>query len=865
MRAQLVLALLLLSILALAFGARLVEIDGMVPPFSSLPNATVAYAQSSLADTIENCLVESLPDPVTVHFGATMGITNLQQYDSLTFPNEYECFYAKTLADIDGYTSSSLDSQVKSTLKSIPMIGHMPRTYQSYWLVYDRYIINAYRWAQQWSIDTAKWNELEAAQEVISCYHKAGRAVLGLDLDAGFPFMDRYYDENGQILDIMNKFGCSSDALAIWNYLNSAHWNGQIYTYEPGGGFECEVGPFAMLIGYYHATNPTIPYFDRILLDLYNKMLKDGWSSPAWSSSPGVMQHASSNSEKRLESTLNGFTALQAYYCLGSTEYKQAFQNLLTESPKAWEALVSSPLYSSGKFTWREYQNATDDATASGMMLLLLEGIIPDTGCLAIPLNEWRYQDQATMLPFTHFRFDYHSRRIRIPVFAGSIKFQFGTSIANATFPSNGIFEVQFSPDWNNVIGVSWVSPLSDQFHYLLPTGTPSHPPSAQTIYVRPDGSIDPSAAPIELDGNTYTLTDSIVNNSIVIEKDSIEIDGAGYALQGPELLPAESGIYLAGRSNVTIRNMNIKEFRYGISLWSSSNSSISGNNITNNEHGVYLYYNSVNNTVSGNNITDNEYGVSIYYSPNNTVSHNNFLDNLNQVSSDGSVNFWDDGYPSGGNYWSDYTGMDLQSGSYQNVTGSDGIGDTPCLLPANNIDRYPHMKPYLRDLRDIGIAGGTTSRTVIAKASNMTVSLMMFNYGNTIEDFNLTLCANTTSVYSATNLIIENRSFVILRIAWNTSDFARAYNLTVNITAVEGETDLSDNTYTFAIVKVTCVGDINGDYVTDGKDLVLAKKAIPSTPGNPRWNPNADINDDGVIDAKDYQIVKTHIPSIFS
>jgi parallel beta-helix repeat protein len=277
------------------------------------------------------------------------------------------------------------------------------------------------------------------------------------------------------------------------------------------------------------------------------------------------------------------------------------------------------------------------------------------------------------MLPYTHFRFDYSSRRIRIPVFAGSIKFQFGTSVANATFPSNGIFEVQFSSDWNSVLEINLVSPLSDQFYYLQPTGTPRPPPSKPTIYIMADGSIDPPTAPIStLDNITYTLTGNITTNGdgIVIERDNIILDGTGYTLQGTGM--SGTGLNPSERSNVTIKNMEITAFHYGVWLNSSSNCTVSGNNITNNGEGISLY--------------------SSYYG---SVVNNNFVDNALQAYATNSTIAWNGSYPSGGNYWSDYAGVDLHNGQYQNEAGSDGMGDTPYAIDANSTDHYPLMNPW--------------------------------------------------------------------------------------------------------------------------------------------------------------------------
>jgi len=172
----------------------------------------------------------------------------------------------------------------------------------------------------------------------------------------------------------------------------------------------------------------------------------------------------------------------------------------------------------------------------------------------------------------------------------------------------------------------------------------------------------------------------------------------------------------LARASNNSIFENKIADNAYGISLDSSSDNSISGNNITNNGRGISLSY-SPRNNITENNIANNEYGtVLVGYSPDytNCIYHNNFINNTNQAQvTVGYENVWDDGYPSGGNYWSNYTGLDLFSGPYQNVTGGDGIGDTPYIVDENNTDRYPLMYPYGTETFKLTITtttGGTTN-----------------------------------------------------------------------------------------------------------------------------------------------------------
>lgn len=83
--------------------------------------------------------------------------------------------------------------------------------------------------------------------------------------------------------------------------------------------------------------------------------------------------------------------------------------------------------------------------------------------------------------------------------------------------------------------------------------------------------------------------------------------------------------------------------------------------------------------------------GVHLASTRNATVHHNEFRDPLFPAYDDlGTENRWDDGYPNGGNYWSDYGGVDVMSGPNQDQVGNDGIGDTPYAIDANSLDRYP-------------------------------------------------------------------------------------------------------------------------------------------------------------------------------
>src|SRR5947199_868409 len=211
---------------------------------------------------------------------------------------------------------------------------------------------------------------------------------------------------------------------------------------------------------------------------------------------------------------------------------------------------------------------------------------------------------------------------------------------------------------------------------------------------------------------STYDTVGAYGSTNVTISGNSIRADTSGNVLG------------VRGSSNVSILDNTILmnglapigapwDPSNGIVVSSSGNVMISQNSVRDAACSAYSHAKSMivggssNVQIFGNNITsfipEPTYscgsGIVLQSATGSLVYHNNLVNNSVQASDDDpGKNQWDNGYPSGGNYWSDYKGVDNCSGPQQNICPSpDGIGDTPYVFNSAQ-DNYPLMNPFVPD-----------------------------------------------------------------------------------------------------------------------------------------------------------------------
>jgi len=140
-------------------------------------------------------------------------------------------------------------------------------------------------------------------------------------------------------------------------------------------------------------------------------------------------------------------------------------------------------------------------------------------------------------------------------------------------------------------------------------------PNHASGIFIRSDGSVEPSTAPIQRAGDVYTFTGD-VSGGIAVQRSDVTIDGNSYQLTGGN---GGTGVYLQSVNNVIVQNVNIHGFIRGFYLDHTNRSTVKGNTVTGS--GIVVTQRSCNNQIVENTVTGG--GIGLDFGSDNIVLNN--------------------------------------------------------------------------------------------------------------------------------------------------------------------------------------------------------------------------------------------------
>jgi parallel beta-helix repeat protein len=131
------------------------------------------------------------------------------------------------------------------------------------------------------------------------------------------------------------------------------------------------------------------------------------------------------------------------------------------------------------------------------------------------------------------------------------------------------------------------------------------------------------SCGTLNIPGETYVLSNDITASGtcLTISANGITLDGNGHTITGSG---TGYGVLLFfSQTDVTIKNLNVENFLFGIYLHNSRGNTLTDNTLSNNKFGIYLAH-SNGNILTGNNVSNNvNYGIKLHVSSSNTISDN--------------------------------------------------------------------------------------------------------------------------------------------------------------------------------------------------------------------------------------------------
>jgi parallel beta-helix repeat protein len=132
-------------------------------------------------------------------------------------------------------------------------------------------------------------------------------------------------------------------------------------------------------------------------------------------------------------------------------------------------------------------------------------------------------------------------------------------------------------------------------------------------------------------DGTIYTLAKYFSEGLVIVQSD-FTLDGAGHTVTGTG---TDTGIFVNGKTGVTVKNVTVSGFEIGIRLSDSDWNTLMYTTTVNNFHGIWLD-SSDNNTLSNNTVSyhigNGAEGIGIHGSESNSINGNTIQNNHNGI-----------------------------------------------------------------------------------------------------------------------------------------------------------------------------------------------------------------------------------------